>query len=214
MSVDLSHVRKEYRMQILSETEVNMDPILQFEQWLLQAAEREITEPNAMTLATSTPDGKPSARIVLLKEVRKEGFVFFSNYNSKKGIQIEKNPFGCLVFLWKEMERQVRIEGSIKKISEHESDEYFATRPLESQIGAWSSPQSKVIENRDILEKNALDFAQQFESKKIPRPLNWGGYILQPGLIEFWQGRSGRLHDRIQYTIQQNGSWLIERLAP
>lgn len=201
-------------MQELSEKDVNANPIQQFEQWLQQAREKEIVEPNAMTLATCTPDGKPSARIVLLKGIRDNGFVFFTNYHSKKGNQINENPFGCLVFFWKEMERQVRIEGSIKKISGRESDEYFAVRPLESQIGAWSSPQSKVIEGRDILERNVSEYTKKFQSQNIPRPPDWGGYILQPNLIEFWQGRNARLHDRLQYSLQQNGSWKIERLAP
>jgi pyridoxamine 5'-phosphate oxidase len=213
MSIDLAGTRRNYHLQSLSEKEVNADPIIQFQQWLQMAMQTE-TEPNAMMLATCTPDGKPSARIVLLKGVQHGGFVFFTNYDSKKGKQIEKNPYGSLVFFWKQTERQVRIEGVIKKISEQESDEYFASRPEESQIGAWSSPQSKVIENREVLENNATENRKKFQSKKIPRPSNWGGYMLKPVLIEFWQGRSGRLHDRLQYTLQQNESWIIERLAP
>ncbi len=214
MNNDLAGLRNDYHLNDLSEKDVNPDPIQQFEQWLQQAQEKDIAEPNAMTLATCAPDGKPSARIVLLKGIQDDGFVFFTNYNSRKGDQINKNPFGCLVFFWKEMERQVRIEGRIKKISEHESDEYFGVRPYESQIGAWSSPQSKVIADREIIEKNVVRYRNKFQSKKVPRPPHWGGYILQPDLIEFWQGRSARLHDRLQYLLQKNGSWKIERLAP
>jgi len=213
-STDLGAIRKDYRLQSLLEKDVDANPIKQFEKWFQQAMNSGIEEPNAMTLATCTTNGKPSARIVLLKGIKENGFVFFTNYNSKKGKQIHDNPFACLVFLWKELERQVRIEGEIKKISEQESDEYFATRPIESRIGAWSSPQSEVIKNREILEKNVSAYTNKFQSQNIPRPSYWGGYILKPTLIEFWQGRTGRLHDRLQYTIGKNGSWIIERLAP
>ncbi len=210
----LADIRKDYRLQSLLEKDIDPDPIKQFETWWYQALESAIVEPNAMTLATSSSTGKPSARIVLLKGVSKNGFVFFTNYNSRKGMQIQENPFVCLVFLWKELERQVRIEGEVKKISANESDEYFSKRPLESRIGAWSSPQSKVIESREILEKNVLDFSGKFQDKDIPLPQNWGGYIVSPTLIEFWQGRPGRLHDRLQYTVSENNTWKIERLAP
>ena len=167
-----------------------------------------------MTLATSTLSGKPSERIVLLKGIKDNGLVFFSNYNSRKGKQIDDNPFASLVFFWKELERQVRIEGEIKKISDRESDEYFSQRPFESRIGAWSSPQSEVIKNREVLEKNVSDYTSRFESQNIPRPPDWGGYIVKPNLVEFWQGRPGRLHDRLQYTINKKATWKIERLAP
>ncbi len=214
INTELSVIRKDYRLQSLLEKDVDSNPIKQFEKWWQETINSKIEEPNAMTLATSTTDGKPSARIVLLKEIKENGFVFFTNYDSKKGNQIHDNPYGCLVFLWKELERQVRIEGEIKKISENESDEYFSKRPIESRIGAWSSPQSKVIKNREVLEKNVSVYTKKFQSQNIPRPVNWGGYILNPTLIEFWQGRTGRLHDRLQYTINENGSWIIERLAP
>ncbi|MGH2646637.1 MAG: pyridoxamine 5'-phosphate oxidase [Ginsengibacter sp.] len=214
ITTNLATIRKDYRLQSLLESDVDADPIKQFEKWLHQSMESGIEEPNAMTLATSTGDGKPTARIVLLKGIKNNGFVFFTNYESRKGTQIHDNPLGCLVFFWKELQRQVRIEGEIKKISEKESDEYFATRPIESRIGAWSSPQSKVIKNREVLEKNVAEFTNKYESKNIPRPLYWGGYILNPTLIEFWQGRTGRLHDRLQYTIDAGKSWIIERLAP
>ena len=201
-------------MQSLLEKDVDAHPVKQFEKWLQQALDSGIEEPNAMTLATSTTDGKPSARIVLLKGIKENGFVFFTNYDSKKGKQILDNPFACLVFFWKELQRQVRIEGEIKTTSEQESDEYFDTRPIESRIGAWSSPQSKVIKNREELENNVAYFTNKFQSQNIPRPSNWGGYILKPSLMEFWQGRPGRLHDRLQYSLNDKGSWIIERLAP
>ena len=211
---DLESIRKEYRLQSLLEKDVDADPVKQFEIWWGQAIQSGIDEPNAMTLATSTLSGKPSCRIVLLKAIRHNGFVFFSNYDSRKGKQIHDNPFAALVFFWKELERQVRIEGAIKKISERESDAYFTKRPLESRISAWSSPQSEVIKSRDILEKNVSDIKNRFESETIPRPPYWGGYIVNPTLIEFWQGRPGRLHDRLQYSMGARTTWKIERLAP
>ncbi len=214
ISTDLAAIRKEYRLQSLSEDDVDANPIKQFEKWFQQALASGIEEPNAMTLATSTTDGKPSARIVLLKGIKENGFVFFTNYESKKGKQIHDNPFAGIVFFWKELERQVTIQGEIKKVSEQESDEYFASRPLESRIGAWSSPQSEVIENREVLEKNVIYFTNKYQSQNIPRPPHWGGYILIPTLIEFWQGGAGRLHDRLQYTIDTTNSWIIKRLAP
>lgn len=214
VTTDLTGIRKDYRLQSLLEKDVDDDPIKQFEIWWQQATESGIDEPNAMTLATSSTSGKPSARIVLLKGIKEDGFVFFTNYDSRKGKQIKDNPYVSLVFFWKELERQVSIEGGIKKISDEESDEYFSTRPPESRIGAWSSPQSEVIQNREVLEKNVSDYTSRFKSQNIPRPPNWGGYIVKPNLVEFWQGRPGRLHDRLQYTINEKAYWKIERLAP
>jgi pyridoxamine 5'-phosphate oxidase len=214
VSPDLESLRKDYRLQSLLESDVDSDPIKQFELWWNQALQSRIEEPNAMTLATSTVAGRPSARIVLLKAIKNEGFVFYTNYNSRKGKQINDNPFVSLVFFWKELERQVRIEGEIKKISEKDSDEYFSKRPLESRIGAWSSPQSEVIESREILEKKVIDYTTKFDTQHVPRPAYWGGYIVIPALIEFWQGRPGRLHDRLQYTITDHSIWRIDRLAP
>lgn len=211
---DFEHIRKDYRLQSLLEKDVDANPIIQFRKWWEEVMNSKIEEPNAMTLATATLDGKPSARIVLLKEIKKEGFVFFTNYNSRKGRQLKENPFASIVFLWKELERQVRAEGKIEKISEQESDNYFSIRPHESRIGAWSSPQSQVISNREVLEKSVREFSDKFKSQNIPRPSHWGGYILRPNLIEFWQGRPGRLHDRLQYTLTENENWKIERLAP
>jgi pyridoxamine 5'-phosphate oxidase len=214
ITTDLSGIRKEYRLQSLLEKNMEADPVKQFESWWQQAIKSSIDEANAMTLATSTREGKPSARIVLLKEIKEDGFVFFTNYESKKGKQLDDNPFAALVFFWKELERQVRIEGKIEKLGEKESDVYFSKRPLESRIGAWSSPQSKVIKDREELEKSVAIYAQKFQTQNIPRPVNWGGFILKPNLIEFWQGRPGRLHDRIQYLRNEKNSWIMERLAP
>ena len=157
---------------------------------------------------------KPSARIVLLKEIKDNGFVFFTNYESQKGKEIEMNPFVSLLFFWKELESQVRIEGRNKKDTDRESDEYFNSRPSESRIGAWSSPQSTVIDSRDILQKNVENYTKKFDTQNIPRPEFWGGYIVIPYYIEFWQGRPGRLHDRLQYSLTENDEWIIKRLAP
>lgn len=210
----VANMRRIYQLQSLLEKDVDADPIKQFENWWQNAIETKIEEPNAMTLATCNALGKPSARIVLLKGITKNGFVFFTNYESKKGKQIHDNPFAGIVFFWKELERQVTIQGEIKKVGEQESDEYFASRPLESRIGAWSSPQSQVIENREVLEKNVAYYSDKYQSQNIPRPSHWGGYILMPTLIEFWQGGAGRLHDRLQYSIDATNSWIIKRLAP
>ena len=210
----IAGIRKVYQLQSLSEKEVDTDPVKQFEKWWKQAIDSNIDEPNAMALATCSADGKPSARIVLLKGIQENGFIFFSNYTSRKGKEIENNPFVSLLFFWKELERQVRIEGSINKINEKESDEYFSSRPRESRIGAWSSPQSTVIENRDILDRNVEKYEKQFETGNIPRPEHWGGYIVKPCCIEFWQGRPGRLHDRLQYVLTEKKEWSLQRLAP
>lgn len=213
MNKKIENLRKEYNLKNLNETEVNPNPIFQFEQWFNDAVNAQCFEPNAMTLATSTFEGKPSARIVLLKDFSDQGFTFFANYESKKGKQILQNPYGALVFWWPELERQVRIEGKITKVSPAESDRYFRTRPEGSKIGAWASPQSQAIPNRKYLESLQSDFKEEFSGKTITRPPNWGGYVLAPFLLEFWQGRQNRLHDRIQYTLV-NDSWVIERLAP
>lgn len=210
----LSDIRKEYQLQTLQENEVNDDPVEQFAKWWDDAIESKIDEVNAMTLSTVNEEGKPSARIVLLKGFDKNGFIFFTNYNSHKGDHLKHCPYVSLVFFWKELERQVKIEGEVIKVSEAESDIYFNSRPRESRIGAWASPQSKVIENRSILEDNLLKYQQQFTDENIPRPSHWGGYLVKPTLLEFWQGRPSRLHDRILYTLQNNGGWTIERLAP
>lgn len=210
----IADIRKVYQLQSLLEKDVNADPIKQFETWWQQAIESKIEEPNAMTLATCNDEGKPSARIVLLKGIKKNGFIFFTNYQSRKGKEIEKNSFVSLLFFWKELERQVRIEGKIKKVSATESDKYFFSRPRESRIGAWSSPQSAVIENREFLQKNVEKYNLEFGTENIPRPDFWGGYLVEPDSIEFWQGRPGRLHDRLQYSLSENNYWNMKRLAP
>jgi pyridoxamine 5'-phosphate oxidase len=195
---DIASIRKDYKLRSLLESDVNTDPIKQFQFWWNEAIKSNIDEPNAMTLATSTTSGSPSARIVLLKGLNPEGFIFFTNYESRKGNELKENPNVSLVFFWKELERQVRIEGFVKKLSEKESNEYFELRPQQSRIGAWSSPQSQVIKSRETLEEMFEKYTRQFTDGTILRPRHWGGYIVTPTLIEFWQGRPNRLHDRLQ----------------
>ncbi|KYP13801.1 pyridoxamine 5'-phosphate oxidase [Flavihumibacter sp. CACIAM 22H1] len=214
MSHSIAAIRKDYKQHSLLETDVAANPIAQFGTWWQEAVNSEIDEVNAMTLATSSADGVPSARIVLLKGFDEQGFVFFTNYSSFKGQQLEENPRACLVFFWKELERQVRITGLIQKVSREESDAYFQSRPEASRIGAWASPQSQVIESRQQLEDKEKELAASFAGSVIPRPLHWGGYRIRPLIVEFWQGRPSRLHDRIQYTMDDKGGWKIERLAP
>jgi pyridoxamine 5'-phosphate oxidase len=210
----ISAIRKVYQLESLLEKDLDPDPMKQFANWWQHALESKIEEPNAMTLATCSASGRPSARIVLLKGIENNGFVFFTNYLSRKGTEIHDNPFVSLLFFWKELERQVRIEGKITRVPAKESDEYFSSRPKESRIGAWSSPQSRVIESREILQKNVEKYNAQFAEGIIPRPEFWGGYQVQPDRIEFWQGRPGRLHDRLRYALDENNTWKIERLAP
>lgn len=213
MSKNIADIRKDYQLQSLLETDVD-DPFVQFNNWWADAEKSALDEINAMTLATASKNGVPSARIVLLKSVSEAGFVFFTNYTSAKGKELEENPFACLVFFWKELERQVRISGKVEKVSAMESDVYFNSRPQGSRIGAWASPQSSIIASREIIENNITAYEQQFSDGNIARPSHWGGYIVIPTVIEFWQGRSNRLHDRIQYSKLDNGSWKAERLAP
>ncbi len=213
LNTPIAELRKDYRQRSLSELEVEIEPIKQFEKWWNEALQSQIEEVNAMTLATCNGKGHPSARIVLLKGFGEKGFIFFTNYESKKALEIKENPYACLVFFWKELERQVRIEGIVQKISETESDNYFLLRPEASRISAWSSPQSSVIKDRYLLEKYVSHYRQAFRNGNIPRPPFWGGYIVKPSLVEFWQGRPGRLHDRLVYTEIATG-WKIERLAP
>ncbi len=211
--IKIADIRKEYKLKSLLEMDVDADPIRQFKQWWNETLLSNIEEPNAMTLATANKQGKPSARIVLLKGLSNDGFVFFTNYLSRKADELKENSQTALLFFWKELERQIRIEGTVSKISEEESTEYFLSRPTLSKIGAWSSPQSTVIANRDELEKKVTKYKQQFSNGEIPRPPHWGGYVVKPTVIEFWQGRPNRLHDRLQYTLS-NEKWIIERLAP
>lgn len=212
--MNIADIRKDYQQKTLSEKEVKKTPVEQFSQWWDEVMQSDIEEANAMTLATASVNGVPAARVVLLKGFDEKGFVFFTNYDSYKGMQLAENPRACLVFFWKELERQVRITGLSEKVSDAESDEYFNSRPEGSRIGAWVSPQSQVIENREWLEANEKKYQQQFAGKEIKRPQHWGGYRVKPICVEFWQGRPSRLHDRIQYTMQEDGGWLIERLAP
>jgi pyridoxamine 5'-phosphate oxidase len=214
MNPEIANIRKDYSTQNLLETDVALNAIDQFQKWWSEAVKSEIDEVNAMTLATASSDGMPSARIMLLKGFDKKGFVFFSNYKSFKAMHLEENPKACLVFFWKELERQVRITGLVKKLSEKESDEYFYSRPVGSQIGAWASNQSQVIENREWLQNRVHQLTEEFKQKELKRPPHWGGYVVTPVIIEFWQGRPSRLHDRIQYTLEEDGNWKIERLSP
>lgn len=210
----IADIRRDYSLKTLLETEVADDPFLQFGDWWQQAIESEIDEVNAMTLATASLEGVPSARIVLLKGYDEKGFVFFTNYESAKGRELAENPKASLLFFWKELERQVRITGLVEKLSAAENDDYFLSRPTGSQIGAWASPQSHIIENRSWLERRVEELNEKFKTEQLTRPSHWGGYRVKPVIIEFWQGRSSRLHDRLQYTLQDDGSWKIERLAP
>ena len=210
----IADIRRDYLLKSLSEKEVSPNAIEQFKTWWNEALLSEIDEVNAMTLATASADALPSARVVLLKGYDENGFIFFTNYESYKAQQIKDNPRACLLFFWKELERQIRITGIIEKISETESEEYFLSRPQGSQIGAWASPQSHVIESREWLENKVKEVEAKFKNGTIARPQNWGGYRVKPIIIEFWQGRESRLHDRIQYTLGENNNWVIERLAP
>lgn len=210
---DLFNIRRDFTLKTLDESDVLSDPMDMFEQWLNEAIIAKALEPNAMNLATATPDGKPSSRMILLKQIKPQGFVFFTNYDSKKAYQITLNKYCALTFVWNELERQVRIEGIVEKTSDAESDSYFEVRPAKSKLGAWASPQSRAIPDRKYLEGLIKEYESKFKDKKIVRPQNWGGYIVKPYLIEFWQGRSNRLHDRIQYVLE-DGVWEVERLAP
>ena len=211
---NIAGLRVNYALKTFHEEDVQSDPFIQFSIWLNEAIDSKSNEPNAMTLATVKPDGKPTARVVLLKEFSESGFVFFTNYDSNKGKELVQNPNAAAVFCWLELQRQVRVEGTIRKISESDSDEYFHSRPHGSKIGAHASPQSDVIKNREVLENNFANIEKLFHEKPIMRPKHWGGYIIIPTLIEFWQGRQSRLHDRFLYTKNDDFTWKIDRLAP
>ncbi len=209
----LADLRKTYARGSLAKSAVNSDPILQFKSWMKEALSAELPEPNAMTLATVDTEGKPSARIVLIKGVDARGFIFYTNYESRKGHDLQANGHAALLFHWIELERQVRIEGRVEKLPDAESDAYYASRPLDSRIGAWASEQSREVSSRLVLVGRAAKFAAKFGINP-PRPPHWGGYVVIPELMEFWQGRASRLHDRITYTREPDGTWRIARLAP
>jgi pyridoxamine 5'-phosphate oxidase len=214
MDMELASLRESYTKGGLGERDLRKNPFEQFRLWFEQAQAAQIVEPNAMTLATATPDGIPSARMVLLKGFDERGFAFFTNYESQKGRELAENPHAALVFYWAELERQVRITGTVTKTSPEESEAYWSTRPVASQIGAWVSEQSTVVPNRKVLEEQVAALEKWYEAVEIPIPPYWGGYRVAPETIEFWQGRPNRLHDRIRYTKTGEGKWQIERLAP
>ncbi len=209
-----SSMRKEYKSRLLLEQDVDHDPMVQFQHWFQEALASDVLEANAMVLSTvSSPAHRPSARVVLLKEIEPEGFVFFTHYTSKKGIDLEQNPYASLTFFWPELERQVRIEGIVEKISTKNSEEYFYSRPKESRIGAWASAQSSKISDRHVLDEKFQFFSARFREGEVPKPPHWGGYLLKPDYLEFWQGRPSRLHDRIAYA-KEGKNWQLFRLAP
>jgi pyridoxamine 5'-phosphate oxidase len=212
-NIPISDLRKSYELAELVESAALSDPLKQFELWLAEAIAAKVPEPNAMTLATVGSDLRPSTRIVLIKGLDTRGPVWFTNYQSRKGVEVAGNPYAALQFHWVEMERTVRIEGVVEKISPEESDVYYQSRPLGSRIGAWASPQSDVVASRAVLEANEAEFSAKFGNSP-PRPPHWGGYRLKPDNWQFWQGRRSRLHDRLRYTLQADGGWLRERLAP
>ena len=214
MDSSIANLRQNYTRAGLLEADINSDPIEQFRTWFQQALNADLIEPNAMTLATATSEGKPTARIVLLKGVSDRGFVFYTNYESQKGRQLIANPYAALVFLWDKLERQVRIEGEVEKLSAEESAEYFHSRPKASQLGAIASDQSRVIPNREILEQRLTQLQEKYANETVPLPEHWGGFRVVPNRIEFWQGRPSRLHDRLVYDLQTDGSWQVNRLSP
>jgi pyridoxamine 5'-phosphate oxidase len=213
--VNIADLRREYHHAALTENDVDPDPLRQFDRWLKEAIAAQLPEPTAMTLATVDDDGKPAARIVLLKGFDTSGFVFFTNYESRKGAELARRPEAALLFHWVELERQVRVEGSVTRVTAEESDRYFASRPRGARLGAWASPQSRVIAGRDWLEGALSSVRDRFAAagENVPRPPHWGGYRVAPQAIEFWQGRESRLHDRLRYRREES-HWRIERLAP
>ena len=214
MEKTIAELRKDYTLEGLHESGVSHSPFQQFGIWFEQTLSAQLPEPNAMTVATSTPDGTPSARIVLLKNFDERGFIFYTNYLSHKGVELITNPQAALVFWWAELERQVRICGNVEQVTDEESDEYFYSRPLNSRLGAWASEQSQAIASREVLEEKFQELQDKYVNEEIPRPPHWGGFLVVPQEFEFWQGRTSRLHDRLRYTLLDNGNWQIERLSP
>lgn len=212
--MSMADLRREYMQQGLAEADLDADPFRQFRVWFDAAVAAGLPEPNAMTLATASPEGQPSARMVLLKGLDESGFVFYTNYESRKGDELAANPRAALVFFWVELARQVRIEGRVERVSLAESDTYFASRPEGSRLGAWASRQSQVIAGRETLERRLRALEAEYAEQGIPRPPYWGGYCVIPATLEFWQGRPNRLHDRLRYRRLDDGSWVIERLSP
>ena len=213
MPPSIADLRREYALASLDERDVAPDPVAMFSRWFAEAQAADVAEPNAMTLATASADGAPSARMVLLKGVDDGGFVFFTDYRSRKAAELAANPRAALVFHWVELERQVRIAGSVARVAREETEAYFRTRPLGSRLGAWASEQSSVIAGRAVLDTRLRDVEARFAGEDVPAPPHWGGYRLAPGSVEFWQGRASRLHDRIRY-VRRAGAWAIERLSP
>jgi pyridoxamine 5'-phosphate oxidase len=213
MKENLADMRQEYDKDVLHRNQLDADPFVQFEKWFEEVTEEHKEDPHAFTLATADAEGKPSSRIVLLKGIEEQKFVFYTNYDSKKGRDMAENPYVSATFFWPALQRQVRIEGAVEKVSAEMSDSYFHSRPEGSRLGAWASPQSDELESREVLETRWKEFSERFSEGKIPRPENWGGYAINPTRIEFWQGRPSRLHDRFSYSIE-NESWKIARLAP
>ena len=211
--VDAANLRKEYTRAGLSRSDVDPDPMVQFHEWFEETLAADLHEPNAMILATATQDGRPSARTVLLKGYDRRGFVFYTNYEGRKAHELEANPACALLFYWGELERQVRIEGHANRLPDEESDAYFASRPRGSRLGAWASQQSRPVEHRSVLEERIRALEAEYESREVPRPPFWGGYRVYPEVVEFWQGRQNRLHDRLVYH-RTRGGWKMERLQP
>ena len=214
MSTEIKNLRREYKQGLLNENTMHPNPVTQFDEWFQLAITAGIDLPNAMVLATASIDAKPAARFVLLKDYNENGFVFYSHSVSAKGRQLAENPRASLIFYWNMLDRQVRIDGNVTRTTDSEADEYFASRPLDSRISAWAAPQSSIVENREYLESRVEEFNQRFGDGRVPRPEDWVGYRVIPQAMEFWQGRENRLHDRILYTLEDDGTWSRVRLAP